>query len=233
MYMSYLTRHNPGHTLRRKVDNADSFRAVVYLHHLLKEEDLAWLRTLYPEKLPADAEKILIYARETGAVDNISCRELTGLDTLQASALLRRLRQMGLLEKQAGGSRTYYTLAEDSTETPTLWDFASAIAGGKPTNLGEKPPNLEALPPELAARVTALTGRRVTGDNIRELLLALCSISPYTIDELVGLLRKNRDYMMRAFIRPMVRSGELAMRYPESPNHPYQAYVVPRKGKSD
>lgn len=103
----------------------------------------------------------------------------------------------------------------------------------KPTKLGGKPPNLEALPPELAAQVKALAGRRVSADNIRGVLLALCSIRAYTIDELVGLLGKNRDYMMHAFIRPMVRSGELAMRYPESPNHPYQAYVVPSKGKSD
>jgi ATP-dependent DNA helicase RecG len=57
-----------------------------------------------------DETKVLIYARATGAVDNTACRDFSGLDTLSASRVLRRLRDRGLLEKQGSGSRTYYTL---------------------------------------------------------------------------------------------------------------------------
>ena len=58
----------------------------------------------------------LINTRETGVVDTTACRDFSGLDTLQASSLLRRLRDRGLLEKQGAGSRTYYTLASPRDE---------------------------------------------------------------------------------------------------------------------
>lgn len=54
--------------------------------------------------------KVLIYDRETGAVDKTTCRDFSGLDTLTARQVLRRLRDRGLLFKQGSGSRTYYTL---------------------------------------------------------------------------------------------------------------------------
>lgn len=75
----------------------------------------AWLKTLSGETLSGDEAKVLIYAQETGAVDNTACRDFSGLDTLQASSLLRRLRDRGLLEKQGAGSRTYYTLSSPQT----------------------------------------------------------------------------------------------------------------------
>ncbi len=53
---------------------------------------------------------MLIYARATGAGDNTACRDFSGLDTLTASRVLRRLRDKGLLEKQGAGSRTFYVL---------------------------------------------------------------------------------------------------------------------------
>jgi hypothetical protein len=37
-------------------------------------------------------------------VDNTACRDFSELDTLQASSLLRRLRDRGLLEKQDAGT---------------------------------------------------------------------------------------------------------------------------------
>lgn len=89
----------------------NEFKVTLFLHHLLTEDDYAWLKALAGDTLSGDEAKALIYARETGAVDNTACRDFSGLDTLQASSLLRRLRDRGLLEKQGSGSRTYYTLS--------------------------------------------------------------------------------------------------------------------------
>ena len=88
----------------------NEFKAILLLHHLLTEDDYRWLRELAGNTLTAEEAKVLIYTRETGAVDNTACRDLSGLDTLAASRVLRRLRDKGLLEKQGSGSRTYYTL---------------------------------------------------------------------------------------------------------------------------
>ncbi|MDP2095654.1 MAG: hypothetical protein Q8K50_17460 [Hydrogenophaga sp.] len=76
----------------------------VFAHlHLLTEEDHTWLKSL------SSKAKALIYARETGAVDNTAYRDFSGLDKLQASNVLRRLRDRGLLEKQGAENRTHYT----------------------------------------------------------------------------------------------------------------------------
>jgi ATP-dependent DNA helicase RecG len=89
----------------------NEFKTTLFLHHLLTEEDHAWLKSL------SSKAKALIYARETGAVDNTAYRDFSGLDTLQASNVLRRLRDRGLLEKQGAENRTHYTL-NHSSERP-------------------------------------------------------------------------------------------------------------------
>jgi len=127
----------------------------LFLHHLLTEEDYAWLKSLAGDTLSADEAKALIYARETGLVDNMACHDFSGLDTLQASSLLRRLRDRGLLEKQGAGNRTHYTLAshaEAKDRHPTQGQLP--LEGGNPAAEGGKR-NLPPLPPELAAKLPA------------------------------------------------------------------------------
>ena len=83
------------------------------------------------------------------------------------------------------------------------------------------------MPSELAVELCSLTGKRTGSRRHRNILVALCKHSPYTVDELVRLLGKNRKYLMNNYVRPMLQAGELVMRYPESPNHPHQAYMAP------
>ncbi|MCX8016543.1 MAG: hypothetical protein N2690_01375, partial [Rhodocyclaceae bacterium] len=47
-------------------------------------------------------------AREAGAIDNATYREINHVDTLSASQALRRLRDAGLLDQQGRGSATWY-----------------------------------------------------------------------------------------------------------------------------
>lgn len=75
-------------TMRRLADDAglplpefssdrqkNEFKVTLFLHHLLTEEDYAWLKSLTGDTVSADEARALIYARETGAVDNTACRE--------------------------------------------------------------------------------------------------------------------------------------------------------------
>ena len=218
---------------------SDDFRATLFLHNLLTEDDHAWLRSLTPEALNNEEAKILIYAREIGTVDNAACRDFSGLDTLTASNLLRRLRDRGLLEKQGSGKRTYYTLSVPigtSARPPELDE--------KPSKLKQKPSMssmesfqaettsrletlLAQLPNELAKQVRQQRGQRLNAETLRTLLLSLCQQRVFTADELELLLDKHRKYLMTAHIRPLVAAGKLALRYPEITKHPHQAYLTP------
>ncbi len=86
----------------------DQFVATFLFHHFLGPEDVAWLGGLTSEKLSDEESRALVFVCETGAIDNVTYREINAADTLDASTHLRRLRDLKLLEKKGSGSRTYY-----------------------------------------------------------------------------------------------------------------------------
>ena len=200
---------------------SDDFRATLFLHNLLTEDDHVWLRSLTPEALNNEEAKILIYARETGTVDNAACRDFSGLDTLTASNVLRRLRDRGLLEKQGSGKRTYYTLSIPAGRHPdSLPEEVKTPKRTEACNL-----ELATLPPELATLLASLKGR-VTPEALRDGICRLCAWSPLTCDQLASLLGKDRHYLRNKHLTPMVRVGLLKFRYPETAKHPHQAYLA-------
>ncbi|WP_066098731.1 ATP-binding protein [Xanthomonas massiliensis] len=219
---------------------ANEFRLTLFLHNLLTEDDHAWLREFAGPAVSADEAKVLIYTRATGAVDNTACRDFCGLDTLAASLVLRRLRDRGLLEKQGAGSRTYYVLADAERQTvgdasqaelPLGIPVGSTDGGGgdSPPSMGgfpESPHVLADVPPELQARITA-AGPKPRQAEVRELILTLCALRPYTVAELCQVLgRRDTKELRRTYLRPLRDEGRLALKYPETEKHPHQAYAT-------
>ena len=209
----------------------NEFKVTLFLHHLLTEEDYAWLKTLAGDALSADEAKVLIYARETGLVDNMACRDFSGLDTLQASNLLRRLRDRGLLEKQGAGNRTHYTLVNPGAVTvrhpeqgnlPFEGGKRSGEGGNQLAQGGKR--DLPPLPPALAAKLPA-PRQRMGEATLRQLIRDLCGWQALRGEELATLLRKDLKYLRNKHLSVMVQSGELVFQYPESPNHALQAYI--------
>ena len=206
----------------------NEFKVTLFLHHLLTEQDYAWLKALVGDTLSADDAKTLIYARETGMVDNTACRDFSGLDTLQASNLLRRLRDRGLLEKQGAGNRTHYTLINPEAATSsTPQQGELPLEGGKQTPEGDKR-DLPPLPPKLAQRLPA-TGARMGETALRQLIRDLCGWHAMRAEDLARLLGKNLQYLRNRHLSNMVQSGELVFQYPDSPNHQMQAYKLPEQ----
>lgn len=218
---------------------ADEFRVTLFLHNLLTEDDHAWLRSLTPEALDADEVKVLIYARATGAVDNSACRDFSGLDTLAASRVLRRLRDRGLLAKRGGGSSTHYGLAtaEGAAEpgrqarlpldAPPVADESPYGDSGHPhMPEPESPPaELVGIPDELRQRIKA-AGKKPRQKVVRSLIQALCSLRPLTATELATLLGgRDAGELKRLHLKPMREAKLLSLLYPESEKHPHQAYL--------
>lgn len=207
----------------------DSFSVSLYLHNLINEDDHAWLRSLTPETLDEEEAKVLIYARATGAVDNAACRDFSGLDTLSASKTLRKLRDKGLLIKQGSGNRTYYILRSEanlhgippSSQLEAGGDHGISLGGSSETSQ-----LLPIIPPSLQTRLPAV-GTRPRQQEVRELILDLCQLQPLTANQLCQLLgRKDSKELRRTYLRPLLEEGVLKMLYPETENHPNQAYVL-------
>ena len=168
------------------------------------------------------------YARETGMVDNTACRDFSGLDTLQASNVLRRLRDRGLLEKQGAGNRTHYILVNPESTTSL-----SPEQGELPLDSGRQTPEggrqeLPSLPTNLAKRLP-VPGKRTSEKTLRQLILDLCGWHALRGEELAAILGKDLKYLRNRYLSAMVQSGALVFQYPESPSHKRQAYKLADK----
>lgn len=180
-------------------------------------------------------------------VDNTACRDFSGLDTLQASNVLRRLRDRGLLEKQGAGNRTHYMLVnpqagrgvspqqgelllDSGRQTPeggrqTPEGGRQTTEGGRQTPEGGRR-GLPPLPSELARRIPA-PGQRMGEAALRQLIRDLCGWNALRGEELAALLGKDLKYLRNRYLSAMVQSGELVFQFPESPSHRLQAYKLP------
>ena len=214
----------------------DQFVARYFFHHFLGEEDIAWLTQFRDLHLSDKEAKALIVVREAGAIDNATYRELNKVDALAASGALRRLRDAGLLAQRGRGSATYYVPTEQlgteeeglSSNPPGLSSNPPTDSGavtGEPTKFDESQRRglLDALPGSLAAKLGAV-GLRHPPQEIRDLVVSLCGLRDWRVDELSIVLRRNPEVVRQNYLRPLMRDGRLAMTNPYEPNDPQQAY---------
>ena len=212
---------------------ADTFTVRLLAHHLLSEEDWKWLEQFKDYNLSNEEARALIIAREVGAIDNSAYRSITRVDALTASAHLRRLRDLGLLEQKGQARATYYIPTpklltdwgiETNVEKFTRMDPTTyrQVGGLNPTTYAQKV-GLGPLPKELAEEILSLK-RRNPPQKLRNLIYKLCSWRPLSPIHLEGLLGKGRAYLVERHLRPMLRNGELEYIYPDNPAHPRQAY---------
>jgi ATP-dependent DNA helicase RecG len=189
----------------------------------------------------------LLYLREVGAIDNAVYRTLSSLDTLKASARLRHLRDLGLLEQKEKGRAAYYVAAgplilaalpeaaPQSGMSPSLSDMSSPLSDMSPA-LCDMPEGLadmlEALPELLKLRVQAL-GRRTQPEVLRDLVLDLCAWRDLEVQVLVNLLGKSQAHLRERILYPLIGEGRLVYRYPESPRSPRQAYRTAPAARKD
>lgn len=226
----------------------DEFVARYLFHHFLGPEDVAWLAGFKDLHLSDDDAKALVFVKEAGVIDNAAYRELTGLDALTASQSLRRLRDAGLLTQQGRSSATYYiptaklippAAPASLTSNPSAQSSNPPILSSNPSELSSNPPSvagrrsagdarareslLAQVPGNLGARIGAL-GQRNPPDEVREIVLALCSQRSWRAEELGVLLQRNTEYVRNNYLRPLLRSGRLQMTNPQDVNDPLQAY---------
>lgn len=89
---------------------------------------------------------------------------------------------------------------------------------------------LDDLPGSLAARLGSI-GRRHPPQGMQDLVVALCSLRAWPVDELALVLRRNPEVVRQNYLRPLMRDRRLVMTRPEEPNDPQQAYRAVGGGK--
>lgn len=227
---------------------ANEFQATYLLHQLLGKEQLNWLKQFGHLNLTDNEARALILARETGAVDNAGLRAITGLDTLAASQVLKRLHHhYRLLEQGGAGSATYYRLVDSEAFSEELPLFSSmhSNTGDLSVNTGDLPANTgdlsantgdlgkRELPAALRERLEALTPK-ARKDKLWPVIVWLCALQPRQAEQLAELLGGRQVKALKAnHINPLKnKEGLLTYTHPEVVNHPEQAYAITPKGLS-
>jgi hypothetical protein len=82
------------------------------------------------------------------------------------------------------------------------------------------------LPQDLQTVIHNLQAR-TTSEELKSAIQKLCAWQPLTAQGLVELLkRRSKNHLVRNYLTPMVKEGELNYLYPEDEDSPHQAYVV-------
>lgn len=68
---------------------------------------------------------------------------------------------------------------------------------------------------------------RIPKPQMHACLIALCGYQALTLPQLARLMNK-KEKSLRKHIKELMLQGELEMRYPDIPNHPFQAYQAPK-----
>jgi hypothetical protein len=61
-------------------------------------------------------------------------------------------------------------------------------------------------------------------------ILALCAVEYLSLQRLADLLNRNPTRLRTRYLKPLLRTGRLALRYPDKPNHRHQAYRTVAQG---
>lgn len=231
----------------------DKFTARYLFHHFLGAEDLAWLGQFRHLSLTDEDARALVWVREVGAINNSTFRELNKMDTLAASRRLRHLRDVGLLQQKDKGAATYYVptplLLLGSSPTS---EAGSPDSGVSSPNSGASSPNSEARSPDSEASSPNSPGVRPTAgamdevpperdpllleiarpvresrkarQTVQRVILQLCSGRFLSVRQLAALLDRRDETLRSQYLTPMLEQGLLELRYPNTRNHPDQAY---------
>jgi ATP-dependent DNA helicase RecG len=235
----------------------NSFMAMLLFHHFLSNDDLDWLKSFEVHALTEAEMKAMISAREVGAIDNSTYRDINrDADTLSASKHLRRLCDCGLLEKKGSGPATFYT--------PTLymmenWPPPQELTGRKPKvkspdfarespDVTLKPPDLDGKSPDLDGKSPDLDGkspdlpasirekidamgRKSKGDDALDVVLSLLKWRELTLTQLAGYLGRTEDHVRKQYLNPLLNADIVRRTNPDKINDPNQAYravLVPK-----
>ena len=182
----------------------------------LDETDSLEAKSLHEDSTRSIMESVCAFANEPGC------------DTLKASAKLRMMRDLGLLEMKGKGKATYY-VAGDRFPSETLQGTmplnSETLIGNGETLIG----NSETLIGNSALdQEIKMLGKRARRDYLEDLIVKICRVKPFRADVLSRLLKRNETYL-HEILTSLVKAKRLAYAIPEMPTHPRQAYLATGK----
>jgi ATP-dependent DNA helicase RecG len=225
----------------------DRVKLVLPMVSLLPEKAVQNLRDRFGvqfDALESAERQAVVTAEAEGEVSNGRLQQISTDHPSDISQMLQRLVTRGFLT-QFGKKRgaTYQITPEtaedslvagsDSTHsepdsTHSESDSTHSGSGGEVSHeqlATEIATSLEALGADLQdLYARAQRGGRLAREDMCRLIIGLCQSRFLTPRQLAGLLNRRAISLQQHYLRGMVESGNLTLRYADEPNHPQQAY---------
>ena len=190
---------------------------------LMPDESIRNLRTRFGEKFESLSELqslALITAETEGFVSHSRMKGLSTAHSRDLSTTLAGLVKDGFLEKE-GETRASIYFVQGSRPRQL---FALEGVPNSP-DLSSNSPDLQE---ELRSTLTSwglikLPGKLASG-KMRELIVRLCSDRWLSLNTLSSLLERDSKALQDQYLTSMVAAEKLQLKYPETKNHPAQAY---------
>jgi len=141
------------------------------------------------------------------------------------------------------GNTTYYILSEGltphiSSKPEGLTPHISSKPEGltpyiNPLSKGVAaiPDDFPKIPEDLKIELQSL-GKKVKSAQFKDLIKRLCGLGTLQLSQLSMIFDREPRYIRDHYLTEMIKSGDLAYLYPDTPAHPKQAYKTPDKANS-
>ena len=229
---------------------------VLRLQQLIAEEEMLWLKHF--DSLTDKEAEVLILAKKMGQITNKDIRENIGLDTLQASSILRKFCKNNYLLKHGKSSNSYYLLNScytdncDSlagndqalTSASTGNNVSSYLNNDLSTGINEPSTGINDviiikevgdLSNDMLLNLQSIVASarakgRFTPEQSKSIVLQICQKQFMSSSILKHFLNREIDTIRRKYLSPLLKEGLLELAYPKTLQHPSQAYRTTDKG---
>lgn len=196
---------------------------------VLPDQAVAALRQRFGadfDMLESDAVQAVVTAQLEGQVTNLRLQEMLTRHRVDITRLLRDLVEQGFLHSDGVGRGTRYYLSQALEEACPVTEEAPSVSALAPSVSDSASPVSKLQDPDLLRLAAPVRNKqRARPDLVQKVIIQLCGRDFLSAQDLGQLLnRSNIKRLQSEFLTPMVRAGELYLRYPDKPNHPQQAY---------
>lgn len=169
---------------------------------------------------------ILVTAEVEGSLSHARARELTDAHSRDITLKLQELVRNGLLDSSGKMRGKSYT-PKRCSDLPLFADRAA----NSPQSASNSPQSAPSSQQSVVERVAR--SRWAAAQDVRVAILALCERTYRTVAELADVLNRKATTLQQNYVTKMLSEGLLEAKYPETPNHPSQAYRARRQHEGD
>lgn len=241
--------------LHEKIEPYDQTLFELRMIDLLSADILEELQVMFSsdfENFDNTQRLILSIALSEQTVSHARIKEICADHNYDLSQILHKLVNDGLLASSGYGQGMVYYLPNQKLITPdevfgNTTTTLGVSSGGMGINSGGYVAeelkftiydDINQLEEKLKMELKAMTApiaesKTFPRDKLNTIIKNLCENRYLTLNLLVELLGKNKDYLRKDVLNPMVTSQELLRAFPKTPNDPRQAYTSTKDDTND